>query len=246
MSVDVEATVLAADGEGHESVRVCLVGAGRLASALALRISVDTEVIVVSRHSGLLARPDGRPDIIVSDDPATAATAELILLAVPADEIAAAARWLAPHLPAGVVVANMATELATAPVASLLPGCRVIACKVVGQAGEIAHGSPTALVVSGATVEETSLVAAALAGVGAVVVAAEEIAAQVNELAARRIVAAHQTLIGELDKLAVPCAIRESALANLAVGVLRALSSGTAGPYLRRIIEETAASAAAT
>jgi pyrroline-5-carboxylate reductase len=244
--VGVEASASPADGAGHEPVRVCLVGAGRLASALALRISVDTDVIVVSRHSGRLARPDGRPDIIVSDDPATAATAELVLLAVPADEIAAAARWLAPHLPAGVVIANMATELATAPLASLLPGCRVVACKVVGQAAEIAQGSPTALVVSGATPEETSLVAAALADVGTVVVAAEEVAAQVNELAARRIVAAHQALSDELDKLAVPDSIREPALANLAVGVLRALSTGTAGPYLCRIIEENAASAAAT
>ena len=242
----VEATASPADGGDHESVRVCLVGAGRLATALALRISVDTDVVAVSRHSGRLARPGGRADVIVSDDPATAAAAELVLLAVPADEIAAAVRWLAPHLPAGVVIANMATELATASVVSLLPGCRVIACKVVGQAGEIAHGSPTALVVSGATPEETSLVASALAHVGTVVVAAEEIAAQVNELAARRIVAAHQALSGELDKLALPDAIREPALANLAVGVLRALSTGTAGPYLCRIIEETAASAAAT
>lgn len=47
-------------------------------------------------------------------------------MSVGVEATAVAVRWLAPHLPAGVLIANMATELATASVVSLLPGCRVI------------------------------------------------------------------------------------------------------------------------
>jgi hypothetical protein len=209
-----------------------------LAKALSLRISADTDLVAVSRRPGRLARQSGQPDLIVSADPADVAGAGLILLAVPAGEIAAAMRWLAPHLAVTAVVVNMATELATASVASQLPGHRVIACKVVGQAGEIAYGTPAALIVSGATAPEARLVAAALAGVGPVVVADETVAAQVNELVARRIVTARAALVDELDRIAVPDTIARAAVGNVAVGVLRALSNGTAGPYLRRILRE--------
>jgi hypothetical protein len=231
---------LAPDGVAIIPARLCLVGAGRLARALSLRIFARADLVAVSRHRGRLPRGGSTPDLVVSADPATAAGAELVLLAVPADQVRTAMRWLAPHLSAGTVVANLATDLVTASVAPLLPRCRVIACKVVGQSGEIAAGSPAALVVSGATLEQTRLVAVALAGVGTVVTGSEELAARVNEAVARQMISGYLELIDDLNRLELPDAVRQAALANLAVGVVRTVSSGTAGPYLRRIMAELA------
>jgi predicted dinucleotide-binding enzyme len=236
--VTVSAADALAPGGAIVPARLCLVGAGRLARAFARRIDAGVDLIAVSRHRGRLSRPGTCPDLVVSDDPTVAAGAELVLLAVPAEQIPAAMRWLAPHLPAGTVVANLATELDTASVAPLLPGCQVIACKVVGQSGEIAAGAPAAIVVSGTTLEQTRLVAAALAGVGTVVAGAEQIAARVNETVARKMISGHLDLVGELERLELPDTVREAAIANLAIGILRAVSSGTAGPYLRKIMAE--------
>ncbi|MGH8961363.1 MAG: hypothetical protein ACRDWT_09165 [Jatrophihabitantaceae bacterium] len=232
------ADALAPGGVAIVPARLCLVGAGRLATAFARRIASDADLVAVSRHRGRLPRPDGCPDLVVFDTPATAAGSELVLLAVPAEQVPAAMRWLAPHLPAGTVVANLATELDTASVAPLLPGCQVIACKVVGQSGEIAAGAPAALVVSGTTLEQTRLVAAALAGIGTVVAGDEQLAARVNETVARCMIGSHLLLVDGLDRLVLPDTVRQAAIANLAVGILRAVSSGTAGPYLRRIMAE--------
>jgi hypothetical protein len=218
--------------------RVCLVGAGRLASAFALRIDAAADLVAVSRRRGRLARPAGCDELAVSDDPGTAAGAQLVLLAVPAEQVPPTMRWLAPHLPAGTVVANLATELDTDSVAPLLPGCQVIGCKIVGQSGEIAAGSPAAIVVSGATLEQTRLVAAALADVGTVVAGAEATAARVNETVARVMIAAHRELVSELDALDVPTTMRHAVFGNLAVGIMRTVASGTAGPYLRKLMAE--------
>jgi pyrroline-5-carboxylate reductase len=234
------ADALAPSGVAIVPARLCVVGAGRLAHALALRIDGAVDLVVVSRRAGRLPRPGVQADLVVSDDPARAAGAELVLLAVPADEIPTAMRWLAPHLPAGTVVANMATELVTATVAPLLPGCHVIACKVVGQSAEIGAGAPAALVVSEATLEQTRLVAAALVGVGTVVAGEEEIAAQVNHAVARPVIGGYLQLVDELDGLELPEIVRQAAIGNLAVGILRAITGGTAGPYLRKVMAELA------
>jgi hypothetical protein len=51
-------------------------------------------------------------------------------------------------------------------------------------------------------------------------------------------ISGHLDLVGELERLELPDTVREAAIANLAIGILRAVSSGTAGPYLRKIMAE--------
>jgi pyrroline-5-carboxylate reductase len=206
--------------------------------ALAARIGAGVELVGLSRRPDRIERGASRPALVVGTDPAAARCCELVLLAVPAAGIADALRWLAPHLAPGTVVANMATELATPPLAALLPGCHVIACKVVGQSGEIAHGAMAVFVVDHVDEVQRELVAAALDGVGTVVALPEDVVAEVNDLVARHVVAAQLALAAELDAREVPAQLRDAALGNLAVGITRAVASGTAGPFLRAIVDE--------
>lgn len=215
-----------------------IVGAGRMGRALVTRLTGERELVVVSRRPGDVALEGGRR-VPVGTDPAALAGCAAVLLAVPAPGIAEALAWVGPHLGAGAIAVNLATELPTPGLAGAGP--RVVGCKIIGQSGQIARGVAAALVVDGATAAERTLLAQLLAPVGALVEAPEQLAASVNELVARHMIAAHRDLGRALDGLALPPAARTAAVANLAVGVWQAVAAGSTGPYLTRLLAELGA-----
>lgn len=219
------------------STCVCIVGAGRMGRALAGRIGPGHQVVLVSRHPTRFTTPDGRV-LAAGRDPAAARACAVVLLAVPAPEVERALGWIAPVLPDGVLIANLATELLTRDLA--WPGLRLVGCKIVGQSGEIARGVPAALIVTGAREAERALLTEVLRRVGVVIDAPEELVAGVNELVARHMVAAYLTLVQALDQLELPESASHAAVNNLAPGTWRAVVSGNTGPFLRKIMQEAA------
>ncbi|MEO6885525.1 MAG: NAD(P)-binding domain-containing protein, partial [Jatrophihabitantaceae bacterium] len=217
--------------------RVCIVGAGRMGRALATRIGGDHQVVVTSRRPSRFTTVTGR-EVVVRADPAAVRGCAVVLLAVPAPGIVDAARWVAPHLAPDALVVNLATELPTPDLA--VPGVRLVACKVIGQSGQIAQGSPAALIVDGADEAERKLLASVMCPVGAVIEASEDLVAGVNALVARRMITAQLELARELDAMGLPPAAREAAIGNLAVGVWGAVASGNTGPFLTKIVDEIA------
>lgn len=219
-------------------IKVCVVGAGRLGRAIANRVPNAFDLVVVSRRSDQFPRPNGQGKLIVTDDLREARGSSVVLIAVPSSQVVTAMTALRPYLPSGALVANMATEAATDDVAAVMPRCRVVGCKVLGQSGEIERGSPALVAVQYASPEDRKLLAAVFSDVGEVVAASEELATAVNSLVARRMVDAHAGLADELQRLGVGDHVVRAVLGNLAVGVLRSIANGDAGPYLRRVIEE--------
>lgn len=218
------------------TLRICIVGAGRMGRALATRVGTEHGVVLVSRRPGRLRFADGR-ELAVGSDPAAATGCALVLLAVPAAEVAAAAGWVAPHVDPGAVAVNLATELPTSDVG--VPGLRTVGCKVIGQSGQIERGVPAALIADGATGPERTLLAMALGRVGVVLDGPEDLVARVNELVSRRMVTAQLDLIAALDAVGLPAGARDAALGNLAVGVWGAVAAGNTGPFLTRILEQS-------
>jgi pyrroline-5-carboxylate reductase len=222
---------------GNADAAVCVVGAGRLGRALVVRLSEDgPEPVVLSRRPGRVRTAHGRT-VEVVDTPARARGCHVVLLAVPATEVAAALQWIAPFLVPGVVAVNVATDLPTSEIATP-EGVRVVGCKVIGQSGQIERGRPAALVVDGASPTERALLARLLRPVGVVIDAPEHLVMRVNELVARRVIDAQQSLARELEALALPPVAREAALGNLALGVWDAVASGNTGPFLSRLVAE--------
>jgi predicted dinucleotide-binding enzyme len=210
--------------------------------ALAVRIAMDRAPVVVSRRPGALDMPDGST-LAIGTDPAALGDCAVVVLAVPAGEVASALAWVGPHLGSDVLVVNPATELATSELDGA--GVRLVGCKIIGQSGQIARGVPAALVVDGATGAERTVLATVLRRVGAVIEASESLVATVNDRVARRMIAAEFELARELDQLGLPPAARDAAIGNLAVGVWQAVATGNTGPFLTSIVEEfTAASSA--
>lgn len=217
-----------------ESVRVGIVGAGRIARALVARIDAAYQLTVVSRRAGRMTT--GQRDLPVTDDPAAVRRCALVLLAVPAAQVANALRWVAPHLGPGAFAVNLATESVSR--ALQVDGVRLVACKIIGQSGRIESGIPAAFVVDGASPDERALLSEVLRGAGTVLDAPEELVARVNELVARHMIGAQLDLLRELDRLDLPGAARDAAISNLAVGVWLATASGNTGPFLRTLVAE--------
>jgi pyrroline-5-carboxylate reductase len=226
------------DGPVDDDLTVGIVGVGRMGRALAARIGLDREPIMVSRRAGLLEFADGRT-LAFGADPSALRDCAVVLLAVPADEVAAALAWVRPHLRADVLLANLATELATPDLDGA--GARLIGCKIVGQSGQIERGVRAALVADGASEAERALLTAVLWRIGTVLDGPESLVATVNDRVARYMVAAQSGLASELDGLGLLPAARDAAIGNVAVGVWQAVASGNTGPFLTRIVEELAA-----
>jgi hypothetical protein len=203
--------------------------------ALATRLGGEHEVVLVSRRPGRVTDGAGRV-LQVGSDPAAAAGCAIVLLAVPASEGAAAAAWIAPHVDRAALVVNLATELPTASIA--VPGLRLVGCKIIGQSAQIEQGSPAALIAGAMSGTERALLASTLGRVGVVIDGPEQLAMRVNDLVARRMIAAQLDLVAALDELGLPPQAREAALGNLAVGIWGAVASGNTGPFLTRIVEE--------
>jgi predicted dinucleotide-binding enzyme len=204
--------------------------------ALAVRIAMDRAPVVVSRRPGALDMPDGST-LAIGTDPAALGDCAVVVLAVPAGEVASALAWVGPHLGSDVLVVNPATELATSELDGA--GVRLVGCKIIGQSG------PAALVVDGATGAERTVLATVLRRVGAVIEASESLVATVNDRVARRMIAAEFELARELDQLGLPPAARDAAIGNLAVGVWQAVATGNTGPFLTSIVEEFTAAPSA-
>jgi hypothetical protein len=203
--------------------------------ALATRLGGEHEVVLVSRRPGRVTDGAGRV-LQVGSDPAAASGCAIVLLAVPASEVAAAAAWIAPHVDRAALVVNLATELPTANIA--VPGLRLVGCKIIGQSAQIEQGSPAALIAGAMSGTERALLASTLGRVGVVIDGPAQLAMRVNDLVARRMIAAQLDLVAALDELGLPPQAREAALGNLAVGIWGAVASGNTGPFLTRIVEE--------
>lgn len=214
---------------------VGIVGAGRMGRALASRIGTERDLVVVSRRAGHFASPGG-DDVSVRDDPSVLSGCALVLVAVPADNVPAALDWVRPHLVPGTLTLNLATELRTPGLDG--SGLRLLGCKIVGQSGQIARGTPAALVVDGASDTELVVLAEMLSPVGAVVDGPESLAAKVNDLVARQVIVAERGLAAELDALGLPPEVRDAATSNLAGGIWQAVATGNTGPFLTKLVAE--------
>lgn len=225
---------VAAAGEAQRQ-RVGVVGAGRMGRALVVRLSDDHDMVVVSRRTGSMSLPGGR-EIAVGDDPAALRECALVLLAVPAHEVAAALARVAPHLQPSAIAVNLATELPTSELDT--DGVRVIGCKIVGQSARIEGGAPAALIVDGATDDERALLLSVLSPLGVVLNGPESLVATVNDLVARRMITAQFELAAALEQAGLPPEARDVAIGTLAVGVWESLARGNTGPFLTKIVNE--------
>ncbi len=221
---------------GAPGPHVGILGVGRLGSVVLGALPEHCLVSACARDRRAVVLPDGRT-IEATSRLADVAAAEVILLAVPAAGMFSALERLAPHLRAGTLVVNMATEVLTPPLRALAPDCRLIAAKIIGQAAEMARGAPVVVVVDHASPVEFAMMRELLGRLGMIIVGSEDTVLATNTAVAEEIVRAEALIRSRLADLQLPAPAIEIALTTMAVGVLCAVSTGTGGPFLRSVMD---------
>lgn len=222
---------------GTSSVRtIAVAGAGRLAHALVRRIPSQFDVLVLAR-SVAEAQHLERATVVPFADMDRVRGSAAVLLALPPAAISETVERLEPHLDASTVVVNMATESDTRAVQRDHPRVPLVAAKLIGQARAVEEGSPGVVLVDYASPETFSLLSAVFDPLGIVLSGPEDLVLAVNSVVAQETVAFDRETRTRLKELRLPEEAIDIALSTMAVGIIRALTIGDIGPFLRRFVE---------
>lgn len=217
-------------------MKVAIMGAGRMAALLSARIPNSYRKVIINRHRARAVSLADEVGALASDQASAVRGCGVILLAIPALAVPGVVQDLLPHVEADVLVVNMATDLMTAELQGQFSALRIVAAKVVGQAREMASGSPGAVVLDHVTDAEATLLADLLSGLGAVVLGSEEQVLAANTAVAEEMARAEAALRSRLVEMGLAPELVDAAARTMAPGVLRAVTEGDYGPFLLGVL----------
>jgi pyrroline-5-carboxylate reductase len=201
--------------------KVAIVGAGRLGTLLATRIPASYRKVIISpdraEAQGLADEVGG----VASDQPSSVRGCQLVLLT-------ASTPWvleIAPHMPEGALVVNMAPDLVTTDLQEALPRVSVVAAKVIGHTRELTLGTPGLVVLDHVDAESERKLTALLDGLGPVVRGEESMAAEVEAVIAQTMLEVRERLAERLQGAGLSAEMAETAIASTAPGVLWSLTT---------------------
>ena len=224
----------------NSATKVVVVGTGRLGSALIDRLPTCFDVVALSRRHGGVTHLGAR-NLPVTDDVGVVRGSSVVLLAIPAAATAEVLQNLAPHLDPNTIVVNMATEAMTPDLRRFAPNARIVAAKLIGQAAELANGSPGTVVIDSDSADESSTVRDVLGVLGRTITGPEQLVLDVNSVVAQELARAEHTIRTRLERLDLPRDVIDSTLTTMGVGILRAIATDTCEPFLQQFVDARAA-----
>lgn len=222
--------------DATEAGTIAVIGAGRLGRALTRRIPARFPLIALAR-SASEGTTLGRAAVQPLADGSLVRGSAAVLLAVPPGAVIEVVQLIRPHLQESTLAVDMATESNTAAVRRRFPGLPLVAAKMIGQAGGVAHGAPAVVVVDHATPQQFDMLRELFEPFGIVLEGSEELVLSTNSVVAREIVAAERAIRMHLRRIGLPDEATDIAISSMAVGILQALGTGDVGPFLRRFVE---------
>jgi len=225
--------------------KIAILGVGPLASILAHRIPSSARKVIIGRPKAAAVALADEVGGIASDQASAVRGCRVVFVTAPSGQVAQALAEIQPHLSAGALVVNMATELTAADLAEA--GVPVAAAKVIGHPGDMAQGAPGVVVLDQVDGEEAALLESLLAQVGPVVRGDERMVQAALDAIDAVMREARDELQRRLEAVGLSPEAAPVAIAAAAPGVLRALAAGKQGTVGREVwrfagADETAAS----
>lgn len=170
------------------------------------------------------------------------ASAEIIILALPAAVMAAAAENLKNLLSPRNLIINIATTCPKDTIIGVLGRAeQVLSAKFVGHAKEMAAGEKPTIVIDAAN-EAAARKAAELFGmIGTVLFGPEDIVNKLNVLAATEGIRAALRIKSEMEKQGLPAELYPAAVRGVAAGTMKGYASGDMGPFVAELVKKLAA-----
>ena len=218
-------------------MQVGIIGVGRMGRELTRRLKNHAELTIFDRDAAFLAAVQSELGLPAAGSIDEMAALGTVILAVPDPEVINCIKEF-NQMPTPVVVINIATNVAQHVLEeTAAPHVRCIGAKFVGQAGEMALGLDPVIVVNNRPRELAVMATELFAPVGHVVVGKADIVSTINTLAAEKALeAAVYIEEGLLRQGVTDPEIINSAIRQVAAGVLKAFADKDLGPFARQIV----------
>lgn len=217
---------------------VAIVGAGRMGSLIARKISPHYNLILIDsnmRRCGMLAKELGG---IATTEYSFISEADFIIIALPASAISPALEKARSFLKSGQILINISTDKETDSLTSIRGLCEPVSAKIIGHALQIDSGELPLVVIDGKDEKIKNKVAEIFGRIGVVTFGPEKLVRQINNIASEEGIRAALNIQKRLKELAIPDEYISFAIRNVACGTMNAFALGDAGPFAQKIINE--------
>lgn len=222
---------------GGDSLRIGLVGVGRMGKVLAGRMKEYADVCVFDRDPEKLAVVAEALELPVATGIDELADIGTVILAIPDREVVSLIKDF-NLIQKPLVVINIATNVAQIVLEeTALKHVRCTGVKLIGHAGEIAVGQRPAIIVNDKPADLVPLAQELFQPIGDIIVGKSDSVAAINTIAAQKALEAavniEETLIngGVTDSSVIKSAIRQ-----VAAGIMKSYTNDDLGPFAREIV----------
>lgn len=221
----------------HSKEIVYLVGVGRMGRLVARSLAPKVDLVLAGRDQERLAAEAAPLGARTASLDADFAGATAVILALPTEVTADVLGKIAPRIPAGAVVINIATAVMRSALAGLVPPERLAAAKFVGHYYDMEAGGKALLVVEAGSPEAAERARAIMGHCAPVIAGKEEWVLTANRAATEEAVRLSMRMQKRLAEAGVPEEIIRQATSGVAVGSLRAYMDGRLGPFGQAIAD---------
>lgn len=221
---------------------VGLVGVGRMGKALAAKLAGHIELVLFDRDNTQLTAVAGEYNTRISDSLEDMAELGTVILAVPDREVISCIKVF-NQLSEPLTVINIATNVDRHVLRETAGrNVKCISAKIIGQADEMMAGQRPVIMVDDHPVELVSATAEIFSKVGDVLIGRADLVAQINRMAAEKVLTAAVTIEETLRQQNITDqAIINNAIGQVAVGILKAYANSNLGPFAREVVQQVRA-----
>ncbi|MDD4600986.1 hypothetical protein SDC9_14984 [bioreactor metagenome] len=215
-----------------------LVGVGRMGRTLAAKLSDQIELVLFDRDDTRLAEVAAEYRITTSDSLESLAALGTVILVVPDREVISCIK-IFNQLQQSLTVINVATNVDRHVLREIAAKhVKCISAKIIGQADEMMAGQRPVIIVDDFPAEISIVTAEIFNKVGDVIIGRADLVAQINRMAAEKVLTAAVTIEEALRQQNITDqAIIKNAIGQVAVGTLKAYADSNLGPFAREIVQ---------
>jgi 6-phosphogluconate dehydrogenase (decarboxylating) len=221
------------------SIRMAVVGAGRMGSVVVQRLPESTRKIIIDSDTDKARRLSQEVQGTFAQALDGACDADLVAVVLPAAVVNDTVAKLVGIVKKGAVILNMATTAHIDPaIKEKNPDIAVIDAKIIGHAMSISRGEPGIIVVDCDDGEIFDRIHAQLQGFHAVVRGAASVVEKINRVASSEGIRAAVIARKKLSQLDIPDEWINVAIGTVCAGTLKSFAENDLGHFALELVQQ--------
>ena len=210
-----------------------------MGSVLATRLAGSWRLAIYDRNSNKAAAVCAATGATVLNGLAEVAACGMVILAVPDREVLSCIEEF-NAIEQELIVFNVATNVPQTILESTAANhIHCISVKIIGHAGEMALGFNPVIIVNEQPQALTNITMQIFSSIGHVIVGQADLVAEINTVAAEKALEAAVRIEDELHRKGYrQTEVIQSAISQVAAGILKAYANDDLGPFAKEIVRE--------